>query len=260
MGAIISPRCVATANFVVEAILGSAFGTLDSTSTATLSFRIASSQSSTLIPAQLVGLSPIRSGYETGWRWRIAILQVSAEDQDFLLPSQPISARDANFYFDRKIRMLVSSHRVGDLYCSASLEGLLPSGLVQIQTSMSVENLRGSAGTPIWDLDTGHVLGILIGIGDTNDGIAYMASTQSIANAWPNLEVRPAVPNKSDERKISGPKIFICHANEDTAVATEVYKNLQSAGYDPWLDKMSIIPGQKWDFEIKKAVRKPNFL
>jgi hypothetical protein len=55
------------------------------------------------------------------------------------------------------------------------------------------------------------------------------------------------------------PKIFICHANEDSDVGMDIYQRLKESGYDPWLDKKSLMVGQNWDFEIKKAVKEAEF-
>ena len=38
-----------------------------------------------------------------------------------------------------------------------------------------------------------------------------------------------------------------------------MYDRLKEAGYDPWLDKRSIMAGQRWDYEIKKAVKECDF-
>jgi len=86
-----------------------------------------------------------------------------------------------------------------------------------------------------------------------------MAPTQVIAVAWPDLEVGFVVPERAGTGGTKKPKIFICHANEDSDIATDIYERLEESGYDPWLDKRSLVAGQKWDFEIKKAVREADF-
>jgi len=121
-----------------------------------------------------------------------------------------------------------------------------------MQLDMQGKRLLGSGGTPIWDLETGYVLGILYGVVDSRTGL--MAPTKAIAAAWPDLEVGLDVPAWTKR-----PRIFICHANEDSNKAGEIYERLTASGYDPWLDKRSLIVGQKWDYEIRKAVKESDF-
>jgi hypothetical protein len=50
-------------------------------------------------------------------------------------------------------------------------------------------------------------------------------------------------------------KIFLCHAHEDKATVRELYRQLCAEGWmDVWLDEEKLLPGQKWDLEIEKAV------
>lgn len=50
-------------------------------------------------------------------------------------------------------------------------------------------------------------------------------------------------------------QIFLAHASEDKASVLELYDRLKQKGYQPWLDKKSLIAGQNWREEIPKAVR-----
>ncbi len=55
-------------------------------------------------------------------------------------------------------------------------------------------------------------------------------------------------------------KVFISYASEDIASAEKLYDYLKSAGYDPWLDKKRLLPGQDWNTEIRLALRKADFI
>lgn len=50
-------------------------------------------------------------------------------------------------------------------------------------------------------------------------------------------------------------RVFLCHASGDKLAAKDLYARLLIDGVDPWLDKEKLLPGQDWDFEIRKAVR-----
>jgi len=49
--------------------------------------------------------------------------------------------------------------------------------------------------------------------------------------------------------------IFLSYAREDQDVAEKINKDLSSAGLHVWFDKESLLPGQKWKVEIKRAIR-----
>jgi hypothetical protein len=51
-------------------------------------------------------------------------------------------------------------------------------------------------------------------------------------------------------------KIFLSHANEDKVRVLELYNKLKEQGYSPWLDRMDLLPGQPWETEILKALKK----
>lgn len=50
-------------------------------------------------------------------------------------------------------------------------------------------------------------------------------------------------------------KVFLCHSSDDKEAIFELYNRLWEIGFDPWLDKLKLLPGQEWDMEIKEAVK-----
>jgi hypothetical protein len=50
-------------------------------------------------------------------------------------------------------------------------------------------------------------------------------------------------------------QVFLCHSSQDKPKVRGLYKRLQEFGVEPWLDEESLIPGQKWELEIPKAVK-----
>jgi TIR domain-containing protein len=50
-------------------------------------------------------------------------------------------------------------------------------------------------------------------------------------------------------------KVFLCHASTDKTAVRELYQRLTKDGVDAWLDKEKLLPGQDWEYEIRKAVR-----
>jgi len=52
-------------------------------------------------------------------------------------------------------------------------------------------------------------------------------------------------------------RIFLCHSSGDKPAVRELYHRLRSAAFyiAPWLDEEDLLPGQRWEDEIPKAVR-----
>lgn len=49
--------------------------------------------------------------------------------------------------------------------------------------------------------------------------------------------------------------VFLSYASEDKNKVQRLCKRLKKAGFDPWLDKERLLPGQDWNLEIEKAQR-----
>jgi hypothetical protein len=56
------------------------------------------------------------------------------------------------------------------------------------------------------------------------------------------------------------PLIFLCHAKEDSDAVRNLYNRLKKDGFNPWMDEADILPGQNWDYEIKKAIKRTDFV
>ncbi len=57
----------------------------------------------------------------------------------------------------------------------------------------------------------------------------------------------------------SSKTVFISYAREDVQSAERLYKDLEIAGLNPWLDKEAILPGYKWKFAIYQAIKSSRF-
>lgn len=51
-------------------------------------------------------------------------------------------------------------------------------------------------------------------------------------------------------------KVFLSYAKEDTKQAYRIYHYLIKADIDVWFDKESLLPGQKWEYEIETQIKK----
>ena len=50
-------------------------------------------------------------------------------------------------------------------------------------------------------------------------------------------------------------KVFLCHAHADKPRVRMLYRRLQKAGMDPWLDEKGLLAGQDWATEIPRQIR-----
>ncbi len=49
--------------------------------------------------------------------------------------------------------------------------------------------------------------------------------------------------------------VFLAHARSDQEDVRSLYNRLTKDGVKAWLDEANLLPGQDWEYEIRKAVR-----
>lgn len=55
-------------------------------------------------------------------------------------------------------------------------------------------------------------------------------------------------------------RIFLSYAHEDETQVRDVYRRLREAGFEVWMDKIDLLPGQEWQREIPQAIRRSDFI
>lgn len=58
---------------------------------------------------------------------------------------------------------------------------------------------------------------------------------------------------RQQKKKPSG-RIFLIYAKEDQERVEKIYEELKFAGFKPWMDTKDILPGERWELSIKKAI------
>jgi len=58
---------------------------------------------------------------------------------------------------------------------------------------------------------------------------------------------------------VTAPRVFIAYVFEDALAAERLYRELLTGGYDPWLDKRKLLPGQNWPRAIEQAIEVSDF-
>jgi len=57
----------------------------------------------------------------------------------------------------------------------------------------------------------------------------------------------------------SRPKVFVAYVQEDAAAAERLFEDLEAGGFDPWLDRRKLLPGQNWPRSIEEAISTSDF-
>ncbi len=56
------------------------------------------------------------------------------------------------------------------------------------------------------------------------------------------------------------PRVFICHASDDAALAARLCQALQAAHFEPWLDRQDLVGGEDWDRHIESELESTDFV
>jgi hypothetical protein len=99
---------------------------------------------------------------------------------------------------------------------------------------------------------------------------------QVITDEWDDLDSEPIYSGEwedSDSKPIAdfvdyddSPtptkplNIFLCHSSGDKPKVRDFFKRLKKDGFQPWLDEENLLPGQDWELEIPRAVRKSDIV
>ena len=54
-------------------------------------------------------------------------------------------------------------------------------------------------------------------------------------------------------------RVFIAYVDEDYQAAERLYDALAAQGFDPWVDKKKLLPGQNWPRSIERAIELSDF-
>ncbi len=57
----------------------------------------------------------------------------------------------------------------------------------------------------------------------------------------------------------SRPTVFLAYTEEDFAAVEALYTQLEEAGFDPWMDRRKLLPGQNWARAIEGAIETADF-
>lgn len=79
-------------------------------------------------------------------------------------------------------------------------------------------------------------------------GLTTEADVASLCRLAYGRAVRPAATAST--------LVFLCHSSEDRVEVTDLFGRLTQEGVPCWLDQDALIPGQRWEQEIRNALRR----
>lgn len=50
------------------------------------------------------------------------------------------------------------------------------------------------------------------------------------------------------------PRVFLAYAAEDQQAVERLYDDLEALGFDPWMDRRKLLPGQNWPDSIRRTI------
>lgn len=79
-------------------------------------------------------------------------------------------------------------------------------------------------------------------------------------NIWTTKKIEQKYSGEEATKNLEKIQIFISYAKEDYEKALRLYNELcKQEGVNPWIDKKSILPGEKWKVAISNAIRQSRF-
>jgi hypothetical protein len=125
-----------------------------------------------------------------------------------------------------------------------SIAWLTNSGLINIDDAgnINLHPIVRSFGTSMLDANSRSELAALVGE-SVRKGIVSALS--------------PKDTSKEEPKSLH--RVFLCYAGPDRNQVEAIYNKLSKDGFSPWMDKKSLLPGQDWKLEIKRAIETADF-
>ncbi len=70
---------------------------------------------------------------------------------------------------------------------------------------------------------------------------------------------RPALDGGFHFQPNRKPSVFLAYAAEDAAAVERLYATFEHAGFQPWMDRRKLLPGQNWPRAIEGAIETADF-
>jgi hypothetical protein len=129
-------------------------------------------------------------------------------------------------------------------WASGTIQGATADGLVQLKDDGIGRD--GFGGSPVFDDYLHNIVGMIVSHWP-DQGISFMLPASKIEQHLEGIIVK--------HMEHTPVQVFLCHASPDKLAVRQLYVRLREDEFSPWFDEENLLPGQKWDDEIRKAVR-----
>jgi hypothetical protein len=130
------------------------------------------------------------------------------------------------------------------ILASGTIQGAIADGLVQLKDDAIDRD--GFGGSPVFDDYLHNIVGIIVRRWP-DQGISFMLPVSKIEQHLEGVIVK--------HMEHAPVQVFLCHASPDKLAVRQLYVRLREDEFSPWFDEENLLSGQKWDDEIRKAVR-----
>ena len=108
----------------------------------------------------------------------------------------------------------------------------------------------------IWAESNGQVPALVEAAQNQNNGNPKLQTFVQNFEQWVGKANAPTSLVNRQESRQRRLRVFLCHASDDKEEIRKLYQRLKTDGVQPWLDEEDLLPGQDWQAEIPKAVRR----
>ncbi len=70
---------------------------------------------------------------------------------------------------------------------------------------------------------------------------------------------RPNGDGTYEFRAYAMPRLFLAYVQEDAPIVDRLFEEFRAYGFDPWLDRKRLLPGQNWPRSIEEAIETCDF-
>ncbi len=69
----------------------------------------------------------------------------------------------------------------------------------------------------------------------------------------------PDTPPENENCQVPPCRVFISYCRDDIETARRLYDDLNARGFTPWMDKVDILPGERWKAKITAAIKECDY-
>jgi hypothetical protein len=129
--------------------------------------------------------------------------------------------------------------------------------LVEVGTDVTLVFSRTSTSIKLFDIPSVRYVGLTELLGELTGPPPRTRPSQSPPPVEKSTRRRPA--RRRPDAQLDNRHAFVSYVREDSSRVDRLAEALRGAGLQVWRDKDQLLPGQRWQDEIRKAIRGGSF-